>query len=114
MALVNIPAEEKTLRHRAEITAFLAPHGIEYERWPDRLGLLRRPTPVTAKSRRSSASASCSPKPRETPVTTACSTGSAREDVFISRSSASTNRRSSSNPRGNSGVCSIRRASAAS
>ena len=33
MALVNIPAEEKTLRHRAEITAFLAPHGIEYERW---------------------------------------------------------------------------------
>ena len=49
MALVNIPprpgsgqtprpgsgqaAEQVTLRDRAEVTAFLAGHGIEYERW---------------------------------------------------------------------------------
>ena len=41
MALVKIPprhgsgqaAEQVTLRERAEVTAFLAGHGIEYERW---------------------------------------------------------------------------------
>ena len=33
MALVKIPAEHQTLRERAEVTAFLAGHGIEYERW---------------------------------------------------------------------------------
>jgi len=41
MALVKIPprpgsgqaAEQATLRDRAEVTAFLARHGIEYERW---------------------------------------------------------------------------------
>jgi 1,2-dihydroxy-3-keto-5-methylthiopentene dioxygenase len=41
MAIVNIPAqsgsEQSTLRDRAEVTAFLAGHGIEFERWtPDR------------------------------------------------------------------------------
>ncbi len=33
MALVNIPAEKRTLRDQADVTAFLATHGIEYERW---------------------------------------------------------------------------------
>jgi 1,2-dihydroxy-3-keto-5-methylthiopentene dioxygenase len=33
MALVKIPSEQVTLRDPAEVTAFLAPHGIEYERW---------------------------------------------------------------------------------
>jgi 1,2-dihydroxy-3-keto-5-methylthiopentene dioxygenase len=41
MAIVNIPpqsgSEQATLRDRAEVTAFLAGHGIEFERWtPDR------------------------------------------------------------------------------
>ena len=36
MALVNIPTDKVTLRDRAEVTAFLATHGIEYEQWtPD-------------------------------------------------------------------------------
>ena len=33
MALVKIPSELRTLRERAEVTAFLATHGIEYETW---------------------------------------------------------------------------------
>ena len=33
MALVKIPSRDTTLRDRAEVTAFLATHGIEYERW---------------------------------------------------------------------------------
>ena len=33
MALINIPAEQVTLRERAEVTAFLATHGIDYETW---------------------------------------------------------------------------------
>jgi 1,2-dihydroxy-3-keto-5-methylthiopentene dioxygenase len=33
MALVKIPEENVTLRDRGEVTAFLARHGIEYERW---------------------------------------------------------------------------------
>ena len=33
MALIKIPSEDVTLRERAEVTAFLATHGIEYERW---------------------------------------------------------------------------------
>ena len=33
MALVKIPAENVTLREKAEVTAFLGGHGIEYERW---------------------------------------------------------------------------------
>jgi 1,2-dihydroxy-3-keto-5-methylthiopentene dioxygenase len=33
MALVNIPSEQRTLADRAEVTAFLAGHGIEYETW---------------------------------------------------------------------------------
>ena len=37
MAIVRIPAEDVTLRESAEIAAFLARFGIEYERWtPDR------------------------------------------------------------------------------
>ena len=36
MAIVRIPAEDVTLRESAEIAAFLARFGIEYERWtPD-------------------------------------------------------------------------------
>ena len=33
MALIKIPSEDVTLRERAEVTAFLATHGIEYEEW---------------------------------------------------------------------------------
>lgn len=33
MALVKIPADDVTLRDRGEVTAFLARHGIDYERW---------------------------------------------------------------------------------
>jgi 1,2-dihydroxy-3-keto-5-methylthiopentene dioxygenase len=33
MAIVNIPSEQRTLRERAEVAAFLAPHGIEYNCW---------------------------------------------------------------------------------
>ncbi|HYI13618.1 MAG TPA: cupin domain-containing protein [Thermoanaerobaculia bacterium] len=33
MAIVNIPSEQRTLRERAEVAAFLATHGIEYECW---------------------------------------------------------------------------------
>ena len=33
MALVKIPSEQRTLGERAEVTAFLANHGIEYETW---------------------------------------------------------------------------------
>ena len=33
MALVKIPAQQATLRDRAEVTAFLATHGIDYETW---------------------------------------------------------------------------------
>jgi 1,2-dihydroxy-3-keto-5-methylthiopentene dioxygenase len=33
MALVRIPEENATLRDRAEVTTFLARHGIDYERW---------------------------------------------------------------------------------
>jgi len=33
MALVTIPADAVTLRDRAEVTAFLARHGIDYEQW---------------------------------------------------------------------------------
>ncbi|PYR93686.1 MAG: acireductone dioxygenase [Acidobacteria bacterium] len=33
MAIVKIPAEDVTLRADADVTAFLAAHGIEYERW---------------------------------------------------------------------------------
>jgi len=37
MALINIPTEQVTLRERAEVTAFLATHGIDYETWtPER------------------------------------------------------------------------------
>ena len=37
MALVRIPAEDAVLRETAEITTFLAAHGIDYEQWtPDR------------------------------------------------------------------------------
>jgi len=36
VAIVKIPAENVALRSDADVTAFLAPHGIEYERWvPD-------------------------------------------------------------------------------
>ena len=45
MALVTISAPQATLRDRAEVTAFLAGHGIEYERWtPD------HPVPADASS----------------------------------------------------------------
>lgn len=33
MALVNIPSDNVTLREQAGVAAFLATHGIEYERW---------------------------------------------------------------------------------
>jgi 1,2-dihydroxy-3-keto-5-methylthiopentene dioxygenase len=33
MALIRIPAERTTLGERAEVTAFLGRHGIDYERW---------------------------------------------------------------------------------
>jgi 1,2-dihydroxy-3-keto-5-methylthiopentene dioxygenase len=33
MAIVKIPAEDVTLRGDADVTAFLAVHGIDYERW---------------------------------------------------------------------------------
>jgi 1,2-dihydroxy-3-keto-5-methylthiopentene dioxygenase len=33
MANVRIPSEDATLRGDAEVTAFLATHGIDYERW---------------------------------------------------------------------------------
>jgi 1,2-dihydroxy-3-keto-5-methylthiopentene dioxygenase len=33
MALVRIPAEDATLKEDAEVGAFLARHGIEYEHW---------------------------------------------------------------------------------
>ena len=33
MALVKIPEQHMTLRDRAEVTAFLATHGIDYETW---------------------------------------------------------------------------------
>jgi 1,2-dihydroxy-3-keto-5-methylthiopentene dioxygenase len=33
MALVKIPSENATFREPAEVTAFLATHDIEYERW---------------------------------------------------------------------------------
>ena len=33
MAIVNIPAERRSLRDRAAVTAFLAAHGIEYDGW---------------------------------------------------------------------------------
>ena len=33
MALVKIPEQQVTLRDRAEVTAFLASHGIEFETW---------------------------------------------------------------------------------
>ena len=33
MALVKIPSEQRTLQDRAEVTAFLARHGIDYETW---------------------------------------------------------------------------------
>jgi 1,2-dihydroxy-3-keto-5-methylthiopentene dioxygenase len=33
MAIVKIPAENVTVREDADVTAFLASHGIEYERW---------------------------------------------------------------------------------
>lgn len=37
MALVRIPGEDAVLREMAEITTFLAAHGIDYEQWtPDR------------------------------------------------------------------------------
>ena len=34
MAIVTVPAEARRLTDPAEITAFLAAHGIHYERWP--------------------------------------------------------------------------------
>jgi 1,2-dihydroxy-3-keto-5-methylthiopentene dioxygenase len=34
MASVRIPAEQRTLTDQAEVTAYLATLGIEYERWP--------------------------------------------------------------------------------
>jgi 1,2-dihydroxy-3-keto-5-methylthiopentene dioxygenase len=34
MALVRIPAENRSLREPESIREFLAPHGIYYERWP--------------------------------------------------------------------------------
>ena len=33
MALVRIPEEQTTLKERADVVAFLARHGIDYERW---------------------------------------------------------------------------------
>jgi 1,2-dihydroxy-3-keto-5-methylthiopentene dioxygenase len=33
MALVKIPSEQRTLSDRAEVTDFLATHGIDYETW---------------------------------------------------------------------------------
>lgn len=33
MAIVNIPSEQRTLRGRADVAAFLATHGIEYDCW---------------------------------------------------------------------------------
>jgi len=33
MALVTIPSEQRTLGDRAEVTAFLATYGIDYETW---------------------------------------------------------------------------------
>jgi len=33
MALVRIPEQQTTLKERAEVTSFLAGHGIDYERW---------------------------------------------------------------------------------
>ena len=34
MAIVTIPAEDRRITDPAEITAFLAAHGLHYERWP--------------------------------------------------------------------------------
>ena len=34
MATVKIPAEQRTLTDQAEVTAYLAKLGIDYERWP--------------------------------------------------------------------------------
>ena len=34
MAVVTVPEENKTIEKPEEIAAFLAPHGIHYERWP--------------------------------------------------------------------------------
>ena len=34
MAVVTVPEENRTLEAPEEISAFLAPHGITYERWP--------------------------------------------------------------------------------
>jgi len=34
MATVRIPAEQRTLTDQAEVTAYLATLGIDYERWP--------------------------------------------------------------------------------
>src|SRR5207249_11310397 len=34
MATVKIPAEQRTLTDEAEVTAYLAKLGIDYERWP--------------------------------------------------------------------------------
>jgi 1,2-dihydroxy-3-keto-5-methylthiopentene dioxygenase len=45
MAIVKIPAENVTHRSDADVTAFLAVHGIEYERW-----LPEHPLPANASS----------------------------------------------------------------
>jgi len=34
MAIVTVPAENRRLTEPAEITAFLAAHGLLYDRWP--------------------------------------------------------------------------------
>ena len=34
MAIVTVPAERRRITDAAEITAFLADHGIHYETWP--------------------------------------------------------------------------------
>ena len=38
MAIVRIPEEHRTLEDAPAIAAFLAQHGIDYERWTDTPG----------------------------------------------------------------------------
>jgi 1,2-dihydroxy-3-keto-5-methylthiopentene dioxygenase len=47
MALVNIPSEQKTLRDRGEVTAFLASYGIDYERWTPAHAIAQDAAPET-------------------------------------------------------------------
>ena len=45
MAIVRIPDENRTLEEAGEIAAYLAPHGIDFERWT---GTLKAPSAATS------------------------------------------------------------------